>query len=87
MPAVLTSKNTLNVEPSLKAKARKAAQSRGISDSAIPVSDNAPPLDLSDTPILARIVRLFDKKVELPKDWNYRDEIADILYEKYLKIK
>jgi len=73
------------MEPSLKAKARKAAQSRGISVSKLP--DDTPPLDLSDTPILARIVRLFDKKVELPKDWNYRDEIADMLYEKYLNIK
>ena len=93
MPAVLTSRITLNVEPSLKAKARKVAQSRGISVSTLFSNfvstlskfDEEPPLDLSNAPITARALRLSGKKIELPKDWDYREELRERLYKKYEK--
>jgi len=78
------------MEPSLKAKARKAAQSRGISVSALFSNfvstlspDDTPPLDLNHSPLTVRAVRLFDKKIKRPKDWDYRAEAHDIIVKKY----
>ena len=89
MPAVQTSRITLNLEPTIKEKARNVAQSRGISVSALvndlvsDLPDDTPPLDLSNTPILARVLSLSSKKVKLPKDWDYRKELHERLDKKY----
>ena len=90
MPTVQTEKITLRVESSLKAKARRAAQLRGITVSALfgdlvsSLPDDTPPLDLSDAPLTARALRLSGGKVKIPENWDYRDELRDILVKKYL---
>jgi len=89
MPAIQTAKITLSVEPSLKLKARKAAQAQGISVSALfgrfvsALSDDAPPALLRDAPITARALRLSSGKVRLPKNWDYRDDLRNAIIKKH----
>ena len=84
----MTTKLTLSVDSAVIAKARRISKHRRTSVSAmfsnfissleeeIPDGDELPP-------ITKRVLELGAKIRQLPKDWDYRDELSDIYSEKY----
>ena len=84
----MTTKLTLSVDSSVIAKARRISKHRRTSVSAlfsnyissleeeIPEEDDYPPLT-------KRVLELGAKIPQVPKNWDYRDELSDTLSQKY----
>ena len=84
----MTTKLTLSVEPSVIAKARRISKRRRTSVSAMfshfiaTLEEDSP--DKRDLPpITKQVLEMGAKLPQFPADWDYRDELADILSEKY----
>ena len=84
----MTTKLTLSVDPAVVAKARRISKIRRISVSAMfsnyiaSLEDETPNLQ-EMPPITRRVLEMGAKIPQLPADWDYRNELSDIIAEKY----
>ena len=84
----MTTKLTLSVDPSVIAKARRISKHRHISISTmfsnfIVLLEEESPLEQEMPPITRTVLEMSVKLPQLPADWNYKDELSDILSERY----
>ena len=84
----MTTKLTLSVDPSVIAKARRISKHRHISISTmfsnfIILLAEESPLEQEIPPITRKVLEMSAKLPQLPADWNYKDELSDILSERY----
>ena len=84
----MTTKLTLSVDPSVIAKARRISKHRHISISTmfskfIILLAEESPLEQEMPPITRKVLEMSAKLPQLPADWNYKDELSDILSERY----
>ena len=83
-----TTKLTLSIAPDVIAKARRVSKHRRTSVSAM-FSNYIATLDENGKapqelpPMTKRALELANRTPSLPDDWDYRDELADIMSEKY----
>lgn len=83
-----TKKLTLSIAPDVIDKARRVSKHRRTSVSAmfskyiatLDETEKAPPVL---PPMTKRAMNLASGTPDLPDDWNYRDELADAMAEKY----
>ena len=86
----MTSKLTLSIDSRVIAKARRISKLRKTSISAM-VSHYITSLQEDDTdtpedtlpPITRRVLELAKNVPPVPADWDYRDELSDILSERF----
>ena len=84
----MTTKLTLSVDPAVVAKARRISKIRRISVSAMfsnyiaSLEDETPNLQ-EMPPITRRVLEMGAKIPQVPAEWDYRDELSDIIAEKY----
>ncbi len=84
----MTTKLTLSVDPAVVAKARRISKSHRISVSAmfsnyIASLDDETPSVREMPPITRRVLEMGAKIPQVPADWYYRNELLDIIAEKY----
>ena len=84
----MTTKLTLSVDPSVIAKARRISKHRHISISTmfsnfIILLEEALPLEQEMPPITRKVLEMSAKLPQVPAYWNYKDELSDILSERY----
>ena len=84
----MTTKLTLSVDPSVIAKARRISKHRHISISTmfsnfIILLEEKSPLEQEMPPITRKVLEMSAKLPQLPAAWNYKDELSDILSERY----
>lgn len=84
----MTTKMTLSMDSAIVDKARRISKSRRISISAmfanyIASLDEGPSVDSELPPITKRILEMGAKLPQVPADWDYRDELSEVLSEKY----
>ena len=84
----MTTKLTLSVDPSVIAKARRISKHRHISISTmfsnfIVLLEEETPLDQEMPPITRKVLEMSAKLPQVPAYWNYKDELSDILSERY----
>jgi len=84
----MTTKLTLSVDSSVIAKARRISKHRRTSVSVmfsnfIASLDEVSPEIAELPPITKRVLEMGAKLPSVPADWDYRDELADTLAEKY----
>ena len=77
----MTTKLTLSVDPSVIAKARRISKHRHISISILLEEES--PLEQEMPPITRKVLEMSAKLPQVPADWNYKDELSDILSERY----
>ena len=84
----MTTKLTLSVDPAVIAKARRISKHRRTSVSAMfanfisSLEEEVPPIrDLP--PITKRVLEMGAKLPQVSADWDYRDELSDVLAKKY----
>ncbi len=81
-------KLTLSVDPEVVAKARRISKRRKTSVSAmfshyVAAMEESGHKPDSLPPMTKRAVELAAGTAKLPEDWDYRDELADLLDEKF----
>lgn len=79
---------TLSLEPSVIAKARRISKRRNTSISAmfsnfIILLEDESSFEQEMPPVTRRVLEMGAKLPQVPADWNYKDELADILSERY----
>ena len=84
----MTTKLTLSIDSSVIAKARRISKHRRTSVSAmfsnfIASLDEESPEIQELPPITRRVLEMGAKLPPVPPDWDYRDELSDVLAEKY----
>ena len=84
----MTTKLTLSVDPSVIDKARRISKRRHTSVSAmfsnfIILLEDESSFEQEMPPITRRVLEMGAKLPQVPADWNYKDELADILSERY----
>lgn len=83
-----TTKLTLSVDPEVIAKARRISKRKKTNISAMfsqyiaAMEENTHKRSVLP-PMTKRAVELAPRASQLPEDWNYREELADILDEKH----
>ncbi|MDD6338045.1 MAG: DUF6364 family protein [Lentisphaeria bacterium] len=84
----MTTKLTLSIDSKVLAKARRISKLRKISISAMVAhyiasirEDESPEEPLA--PLTQRVLELGQKVKPVSADWDYRDELADIIAERY----
>ncbi len=85
----MTTKLTLSVDSSIVEKARRVSKHRKTSVSAMFSNfiasleeEEAPPLS-ELPPITKRILEMGAKLPKIPVEWDYRDELSDIIAERH----
>ncbi len=83
-----TTKLTLSVDPNVIAKARRVSKHRRTSVSAmftnfIAALDDTEKSASALPPMTKRAMELASGTPQVPDDWDYRDELADVMCEKY----
>ena len=84
----MTTKLTLSIDPSVIAKARRISKHRRTSVSAMfsnyiaSLEEDAAEIQ-ELPPITRRVLEMGAKLPPVPPDWDYRDELSDVLAEKY----
>ena len=84
----MTTKLTLSVDPAVIAKARRISKHRHTSVSAmfsnfIALLEDESSQEQEMPPVTRRVLEMGAKLPQVPADWDYRDELADILSERY----
>ena len=84
----MTTKLTLSVDPAVIAKARRISKYRHISVSTmfsnfIALLEDESSQEQEMPPVTRRVLEMGAKLPQVPADWDYRDELADILSERY----
>ena len=84
----MTTKLTLSIDSKVLAKARRISKLRKTSISAMLThyiasirEDETPEEPLA--PLTQRVLEIGQKVKPVPADWDYRDELADIIAERY----
>ena len=84
----MTTKLTLSIDTKVLAKARRISKLRKTSISAMVAhyiasirEDETPEEPLA--PLTQRVLEIGRKVKPVPADWDYRDELADIIAERY----
>ena len=84
----MTTKLTLSIDSKVLAKARRISKLRKTSISAMVAhyiasirEDETPEEPLA--PLTQRVLEIGRKVKPVPADWDYRDELADIMAERY----
>ena len=84
----MTTKLTLSIDSKVLAKARRISKLRKTSISAMlthyiaSIDENETPEETL-APLTQRVLEIGRKVKPVPADWDYRDELADIIAERY----